>query len=195
VKKSGLVLALAAACGLPAANPAIPPVAQKFLTMFHTLRVAQALPAATRPRLSFALSDGEINDYLRYSLRAIPRPGLDSVTIKIFPHNYVSTYTIIDFDAVERWRPGTIPFLLRVFLQGKQTIWVDYRFGAANSRISFEVEKAYYDQIRLPAFLVQKVIEILAARQPEHYDTSRPLPLPFGLRDVWTEDKIVKGNN
>jgi hypothetical protein len=39
------------------------------------------------------------------------------------------------------------------------------------------------------------MIQIVAARQPEHYDSSKPLPLPFSLRNVWTENRIVKGNN
>jgi hypothetical protein len=123
---------------------------------------------------------------MRYSLHATPRPGLDSVTVKIFPQNYVSTFTVVDFDAIERWKPGTIPVVLRP---------VDYRFSAANSKVTFSVEKAYYDSIRLPAFFVGKMIEIVAARQPEHYDTTKPLPLPFGLRNLWTENQTIKGNN
>ena len=39
------------------------------------------------------------------------------------------------------------------------------------------------------------MIEVVAARQPEHYDTSKPVPLPFGLRKVWTGDKVVMGEN
>jgi len=39
------------------------------------------------------------------------------------------------------------------------------------------------------------MIEVVAARQPEHYDTTKPLPLPFGLRNIWTSDKLVAGNN
>ena len=163
--------------------------------MFQDLREARA-QRASRPRyVSFALSDGEINEYMRYALRTVPRPGVDSATIKIFPQNYVSTFTIVDFDAIERWKPGTIPVLLRPILRGKQSIWVDYRFAAANSKISFSVEKAYYDKLRLPAIFVEKVIQIVAARQPEHYDTSKPLLMPFGLRQAWTENHIVKGNN
>ncbi len=115
--------------------------------------------------------------------------------MEIFPHNYVSTFTAVDFDVVERWRPGTIPPVLRPILHGKQSIWVDYRFAAANSKITFSVEKAYYDKLRLPSFFVEKMIQIVAARQLEHYDTSKPLPLPFSLRNVWTENQIVKGNN
>lgn len=48
-------------------------------------------------------------------------------------------------------------------------------------------------ELRLPAFFVGKVIEIVAARQPEYYDTSKPLP--FGLRQAWTQIHTVKGNN
>jgi hypothetical protein len=195
MKKIGLVLALLAGSRLPAADPSIPPVAPKFLGMFQELREAEAQHTSTRRHVSFALSDGEINDYMRYALRTTPRPGLDSVTVKIFPHNYVSTFTVVDFDAVERWKPGAIPALLRPILRGQQSIWMDYRFAAANSKITFSVEKAYYDKIRLPAFFVERMIEIVAARQPEHYDTSKPLPLPFSLGQVWTENQIVKGNN
>jgi hypothetical protein len=195
VKKIGLVLALLSCSRLPAADTSIPPVAQKFLAMFQELREARAQPAASRHHVSFALADGEINEYMRYALRTAPRPGVDSVTIKIFPQNYISTFTVVDFDAIERWKPGTIPILLRPILRGKQSIWVDYRFGAANSKITFSVEKARYDKVWLPAVFVGKVIQIVAARQPEHYDTSKPLLLPFGLRQAWTENRIVKGNN
>lgn len=190
-----MVLSLLAGPLLPAAGPSVPPVAQKFLGIFQQLRESETQPAAVRRHVSFALSDREINDYIRYSLRRTPRPGLDSVTVKIFPHNYLSTFTEVDFDAVQRWKPGTISGILRPILHGKQSIWVDYRFTAANSKITFSVEKAYYNKVRLPAFFVEKIIQIVAARQPEHYDTSKPLPLPFSLRQVWTEDQMVKGNN
>ena len=60
---------------------------------------------------------------------------------------------------------------------------------------TFEVEKAYFGSVPLPAFFVQKMIEVVATRQPEHYDTSKPVPLPFGLRKSWTGDKVVMGEN
>ncbi|MGD0047388.1 MAG: hypothetical protein ABSE42_10250 [Bryobacteraceae bacterium] len=195
MKRIALVLALLSASRLPAADTSTPPVAQKFLGLFQELRAAGTQRGSTLRHVSFALSDGEIDEYMRYALRTSPRPGVDSVSVKIFPQNYVSTFTVVDFDAVERWKPGTIPALLRPILRGKQSIWVDYRFAAANSTLTFSVEKAYYDNLRLPAFFVGKMIQIVAARQPEHYDTSKPLPLPFGLRQAWTENHIVKGNN
>jgi hypothetical protein len=182
------VLILSAVC-LGADTP--PPVAVKFLALFDQLRQAQS----QAQHVAFRLTDSEINDYMRYALKTTPRPGMESVTVKVFPNNYVSTYTIVDFDAVERWKPGTIPTLLRPVLRGKQSVWVDYRFQAAGSRATFSVEKAYYGSIRLPAFFVEKMIHVVAARQPEKYDTSKPLPLPFGLRQLSTADHAIAGEN
>jgi hypothetical protein len=42
---------------------------------------------------------------------------------------------------------------------------------------------------------VNKLIQIVAARQPEKYDTSKPMPIPFGLHKVWTTDHTIQGHN
>ena len=100
---------------LTAAGPAAPPpVAQRFFGLFEQLRNAPK----TKTPVSFQLTETEINEYLAYSLKATPRPGLQSAKVKLFDKNYVSTLSVIDFDAVERWKPGTIPFLLKPVLSG-----------------------------------------------------------------------------
>ena len=175
---------------------AVPPVVTRFLGLFDQLRMSSALPpGGASGHVKFQFSDTEINEYMRYALRTAPRPGIDSVTVKLFRNNYVSTFSMVDFDAVERWKPGTIPAVLRPVLKGKKSIWVDYRFKADRSKVTFSVEKAYYENLRLPAFFVSKVIQIVAARQPEKYDTTKPLPIPFGLKQVWTADHLVQGEN
>jgi len=176
--------------------PQPPPVVTKFLNTFDEFRAAQAENAkGAHKRVSFQFSDSEINEYMRYSLQAAPRPGLRSITVKIFPQNYISTFTVVDFDAVERWHPGTIPTLLKPVLNGQKSIWVDYRINAQDSKMTFSVEKAYYQNVRLPGFFVERMIQIVAARQPEHYDTSKPVPIPFGLRQVWTIEHVMQGQN
>ncbi len=181
---------------LIAGSPALPGGAssavRKMLGLFDALRKGGASPVAAS-HISFQLSEAEINEYLLYSLRNTPRPGLDSVAIKIFPNNYVSTFAVVDFDAVERWKPGTIPVLIKPILTGKKSVWTDVRFHAQNSRLTFSIEKAYFGGVRLPAILVEKMIQIVAARQPEKYDTTKPVPLPFGLRQVWTREHTIYG--
>jgi hypothetical protein len=102
---------------------------------------------------------------------------------------------VIDFDAVERWKPGTVPTLLKPVLSGQKSIWVDIRFQADAGRATFSIEKAYFQNIRLPAIFVSHMVEAVAARQPEHYDTTKPLPLPFGLKKAWTSGHSVFGEN
>jgi hypothetical protein len=177
------------------ATPAPPPVAARILDLFDHLRDAEQHKGDADSNVSFKLNADEVNDYLRYALKTTPRPGLESISVKFFPKDYVSTFTKVDFDAVEHWKPGTIPALLRPFLKGKKTILIDFRMKAQNSNLTFSVEKARYDDMVLPAFFVEKVIQIVAARQPEKYDTSKPIPLPFGLTTVTTDEKIVRGHN
>jgi hypothetical protein len=196
-RTSRLLLLLAISAGLLASDGgAPPPVAAKFLGLFDRLRTAEAQGKLGHPQhIAFELFESDINDYIKYALKTVPRPGLESVTVKVFPHNYISTFVLVDFDAVERWRPGTIPALLKVVLSGKKSIWVDCRFQTTDSKAVFSVEKAYYQNIRLPAFLVAQIIKIIAARQPEKYDTSKPLTLPFWLKQVWTADHSIHGQN
>ncbi len=181
MRRLALLLAL---CSLPAAAQA--PGVAKMLGLFARLQAPQ------QP-FQFEVTDAEINEYMRHALRVTPRPGLDSVQVKIFPNNYISTFTVIDFDAVERWKPGTVPALLRPVLNGKKAVWVAYRFQTENGAVTFSVEKAYFQKIRLPAFFVEKMIEIVAARQPEKYDTTKPVPLPYGLRRIRTREHVATG--
>jgi len=178
-------------------DPPPPPVAAKFLDLFDRLRTAQQVKAeeGKHQQVIFLFSEPEINEYLRYSLRITPRPGLDSMTVKVFAKDYVSTLTRVDFDALERWRPGIIPAALRPVLKGKKAISIDFRIHAENSMVTFSVEKARYENVPLPAIFVEKMIQVVAARQPEKYDTSKPVPMPFGLRKVWTNAQTIQGRN
>jgi len=173
-----------------------PPVVAKFLDLFDRLRTAQEQAADGHFQLvPFQLSESEINEYLAYSLKTTPRPGVDSITVRILGSDYISTVTKIDFDALNSWQANTIPTALRKVLKGKKAIAIDFKIHADNSKLTFTVEKAHYQDVVLPAIFVEKVIQIVAARQPEKYDTSKPMPIPFGLRKVWTTEHTIQGHN
>ncbi len=177
---------------IAAASPVQSPAVTKMLSLFQALQSSQNRDSK---HVSFSLTESEMNEYLSYSLQTIPRPGIQSVIVKVFANDYISTFTMVDFDAIERWKPGTVPVLLRPVLNGKKAIWLDVRFHAKNGTATFSVEKAYFQRIRLPAFFVEQTIRIVAARQPEKYNTSKPLPLPFGLKQVSTKEHLVTGEN
>lgn len=177
------------------ANPPLPSAAKKLLDLFDRLHDAQSDDSHGDRHVAFKLSESDVNDYMRYALKTTPRPGLDSLTVKFFPKDYISTLARIDFDAVEKWHPGTIPTVLRPYLKGKKSVSIDYRIHAQDSHLTFSVEKARYEDLPLPAFFVEKIIQAIAAHQPEKYDTSKPVPLPFGLVAVSAGDHFVEGHN
>ena len=189
MRATALAIAAALAANSQSA-PATAPVA-KVLEIFTRLQAAQQ---KYQP-VQFQLTDAEMDEYSRYALTVTPRPGLRSFSVKVFPNNYLATLALIDFDALERWKPGTIPRLLKPVLNGQKSIQVDIRFQAAAGQSTFSIEKASFQDIRLPAIVVSQMVATLAARQPEHYDTSKPVPLPFGLKKAWTSGHTVFAGN
>lgn len=183
-----LVCAALVVAGAAAQEPEAVP---KVLGLFGDLQSAQQKYHPVK----FELTEQEINDYSKYALRTTPRPGMRSFEVKVFPANYVSTFTVVDFDAIEKWKPGTVPAVLKPVLSGQRTIWLDIRFQASGGKVSFTVEKAYFESIRLPAFFVKELMQVVASRQPEHYDLSKPVPLAFGLKRVWSSGHSVFGEN
>ncbi len=173
------------------------PAVTKVLSLFNSLNQAQAAKAAGQApqKVSFALTDAEVNEYLRHASRVNPRPGLDSMRVQFYPSNYVATLVTIDFDAVEKFRPGTVPMLLRPILNGKRAVQVDVRLQPANGATTFTVEKASFESVRIPAFVVEQMIAVVGSRQKEKYDTTKPVPLPFGLRTISTDLGKVSGAN
>lgn len=129
-------LALAAA---PVGGPA--PAVPKVLDLFQRLQTAEQSKAQKKSfdRVQFRLTEAEVNEYARHALHVTPRPGLESLAVKIFPHNYYATFAVIDFDAVERWKPGTIPTVLKPVLSGRKSISMDYRVQANAGLVTFEV--------------------------------------------------------
>lgn len=190
--RCALFLAIAFSVVSSAQSPAV----TKVLTLFQDLNQAQIDKSSGKAKkVNFALTEAEVNEYLRHAKTVNPRPGLDNLNVQFYPNNYIATLATVDFDAVERFKPGTIPSLLRPVLNGKRAIQVDLRLVAQGGAATFTIEKAAFDSIRIPAFVVEKMIATVAARQKEQYDTTKPVPLPFGLQTIRTEQGKVSGGN
>jgi hypothetical protein len=144
--------------------------------------------------VSFQLPETVVNDYLQYSLKKAPRPGIRSATVNFLPDNLVSVLLSLDFDSVERWTPGLIPASLRSVLTADTLIRADIVFQVHDGVLTFTLKQAHAPERGLSVKeLMENVIPLLAAHQPEKYDASKPIPLPFGIRKIWTEEKVLAG--
>jgi len=149
-------------------------------------------PAAQK--IGFELPEITINQYLVYVLRTRPRPGLSSMKVTLSASNQVSTETEIDFDEVQKWSPGIFPELLRPLLNGKRTIKADVQFDSKEGFFNFSLKDAQGpDGKAIVNKVMMGVLQALGSRQPESVDPSKPIPLPFGLKRVWTEKQLLCG--
>jgi len=145
-------------------------------------------------KIAFEIPEAEVNVYLAYSLRFAPRPGIENLKVQLLPHNEVLATAVIDFDAVGRWNPGTVPVALQPILSGKSEIHLDAQWEARDGIVSFTLKDAYAAGHKaIPKNVAETIIRSIGSRQPEQYDTSRPIELPFGLQRVWTESQLLCG--
>lgn len=144
--------------------------------------------------IGFQFPQNEINEYLAYSLRIKPRPGISRVSVKLLPNDEIAALVEIDFDALKKWPSWSMPTVLEPLLRGRRALRVDAQFQANDGALSFTINDAYApDGSAILNKLMLDMIQSVAIHQPEWYDTSRPVPLPFGLQRVWTQQQLVGG--
>jgi hypothetical protein len=145
-------------------------------------------------KIGFEIPERAVNEYLAYVLRNRPRPGISAITVTLLPNNEISGVVEIDFKAVTGWNPEILPEPLRALLSGKQAIKVNARLESRNGTFSFLLKDAQGpDGKQLSNKMMSEILQSIGSRQPESYDTAKPMPLPFGLKRVWTEKQSVCG--
>jgi hypothetical protein len=145
-------------------------------------------------KVGFEIPERALNEYVAYTLRNRPRPGITSMTVMLLPKNQISSDIEIDFDAVQKWNPGIFPEAVRGFLTGKRTVHTDLKFEVKNGAVSFDLKDATGpDGKAIVNKVMTAVLQALGSQQPESYDTSKPIPLPFGLKRIWTDKQLLCG--
>ncbi len=145
-------------------------------------------------KIGFELPEQQINEYLAYSLRAAPRPGVSGATVELLPGNEIHAVIEIDFGTVANWKSGLAGSLPQPFLSGRQPVRVDLQFEAENGMLTFAVKQAVGPAgTTIVNSVVVGLIQALGLHQPEQYNASGPIPLPFGLRRMWTRKQVLGG--
>jgi hypothetical protein len=145
-------------------------------------------------KLGFEIPERAVNEYLAYSLHNRPRPGISAITVTLLPKNDISATIEIDFSSVKQWAPELLPEPLRPLLSGKQTLQLNAHFEVKNGSFTFALKDVHGpDSKPLANKIMTDLLQSLGSHQPESYDASKPITLPFGLKRVWTEKQAVFG--
>ena len=139
-----------------------------------------------KQRISFELPEAAVNAYLKRQRR----PGVESVSVKLLAGNKASVDLSVDFRdllaAVENDRKPIFNSLKRLQL--------DVTFTISNSKASFKIDRASVDGKTTDPPAVLEMVQLLASNQPEKFDATRPIPIPFGLKRLQTQDGLLLGD-
>jgi hypothetical protein len=145
-------------------------------------------------KIGFEIPERAVNEYLAYSLRNRPRPGIGSITVKLLPKNDISAAIEIDFSSVTQWVPKILPEPLRPLFTGKRQVQVNGHFETTNGSFTFALKDVQGpDGKPLANKIMTDLLQSLGSHQPESYDAARPISLPFGLKRVWTVKQAILG--
>lgn len=149
--------------------------------------------APTR-KIGFEIPERAVNEYLAYSLRNRPRPGISAITVTLLPKNDISATIEIDFNSIKQWVPELLPEPLRPLLSGKQALQLNAHFESKGGSFTFTLKDVHGpDGKPLANKIMTDLLQSLGSHQPESYDAAKPISLPFGLKRVWTEKQVVLG--
>lgn len=153
-----------------------------------------ALDQTPPPVVQFRFSEQEVNSWATRELKARRYMGIEKATFKFFDGNYVSTYSTVDFDQVQRWQIHVIPNAAKLLLNGRRALWVDFRFQSDAGKIALHIEKAYIDDVPVPTTVANGLIQMIAVAAGEP-DPTTMAPMPLPLAKVWTEARELCGGN
>jgi hypothetical protein len=162
----------------------------------HVAAVLKALqdPARKGRRVTFEFSEAELNEYLAYSLTVRPRPGIRKVSVHIDADDGFSVRAVMDFAAIVKWHAWILPQAVKETASSEPVVEMDVKFSAHDGFGTFQLKRVQGLGGALSPEVAMWVIQAISLHQPEYYDTMRPIPLPFGLKRIWTGPGSVSGD-
>jgi hypothetical protein len=147
-------------------------------------------PADNR-QVSFELPESVLNLYLKSVMQ--PRPMIDEIQVRLAPRNRCTIEAKVDFDAVAKAEPALFSKAQPQAWKGWKLVRAELRFTVSSrGTLTFTVVPLPAGDI-LPAGVLSEIVRVVARHQPEQIDTTKEIPLPFGLRQLWTVDKVLGG--
>jgi hypothetical protein len=145
-------------------------------------------PAASR-QIGFQLPEGVLNSYLAASLSTNPRPMITSMQVHLLSGNRCMVDAKINFTEL---RPKEPSLFSGIEFRGSKSVRAEFHFSVSSGYLIFQA-KPLNSEVPISHRLLIAMIRHIAANQPEKVDTTRKIPVPFGLRKLWTEDGKLCG--
>jgi hypothetical protein len=144
-------------------------------------------------KIGFELPEKAVNDYLAFAMRMRPRPGLRSVSLKLLANNEVAVTAEVQPDVFLAWSAGLLADDVRPKLTDLREIRLNIKFEASGGKVTLRIDHGQGGAQPFDNKVLSILLQALASHQPENYDLTAPIPLPFGLQRVWTQAGLISG--
>ncbi|MBZ5536111.1 MAG: hypothetical protein LAO31_09160 [Acidobacteriia bacterium] len=129
------------------------------------------------------ITEDELNAYLEQEYRKKPHSGMKSASVKLFDGDRVAADSIVDVDEIKGDNSMGLK-MLTWLMSGNQMLHAEARLIFKDNTVAYELERAQLNGVTLPNVLVEKLIEVLARRQSQKIDVTKPIPLSDSIKHV-----------
>jgi len=158
--------------------PAEPKGAAKVNQVLVTLKA----PKASKNAEKFLLSETEINEFIQVAIKSKQRLGIKSIQLDLNEKGQLRAIATINMDEVKVDVTGT--WLFKKVLSGTQVLKAEGKLVTARGKGHYELDKAEFNGVWVPAWLAGAVVGFVGKKQPPHIDVTEEFALPYGITDV-----------
>jgi hypothetical protein len=114
---------------------------------------------------------------------------IDSLQVRLLSENRCVVDAIINFDDLQTREPALFSRSERKQFSGSKSVRAEFHFSLSSGYLTFEA-KPLESQVTPPHSLLMKMIQLIAASQPERIDTTRKIP---GV--IWIAEALDHGRS
>src|SRR5687768_8488669 len=151
-------------------------------------RITRASPARGRAPATTAITEAELNSYLRYELGDQIPAGVTDPWVSILENGRLAGRATVDLARVGKGRKSSgmlDPFNL---LTGSMPLAVDGILHTKNGVGTFAVQSASISGVPVPVWMLQEIVSYYSKSEfaPNGVAIDKPFALPNGIREIQT---------
>jgi hypothetical protein len=152
-------------------------------TIFKSLRENPPEGITPPKNQQIRITEDELNAYLDAEYRGKSHIGMKTAKVNLFDESRVSADSVINVDEIKT--EGSMALkLVTLFFSGEQTVHAEAKMIFNGNTVFYQIERAQLNGVTLPNAVVEKLIEILARKQNQKVDVTKPIPLTPAIKHV-----------
>ncbi len=165
------------------------PTAKSGATRINETLVQLQAPKPTNETQKFVLKETDINEFLDVAIQSKKRLGVKKIQVDVTEAGRLAATATVNMDDVKLDNTGV--WLFKKFLSGTQVLKAEGKIIRNHGKARYELEKAEFNGVWVPAWLASAVVSFVGKNQPPHIDITEDFDLPYGITGlVFHSDRV-----